>query len=177
MDEYMKHSVYLLLGGNVGDVPMAFQDALAMLSGAGLQISQKSSLYQSEAWGEGVSGIFHNMVVEAFTSLDPLPLLEVINDIEQKLGRKRRTGVVEARPVDIDILLFDDEVVSLPQLIIPHPRLHLRNFVLIPLCEIVPDLRHPVIGKTMRELLHDSGDRLFVKKLGKNKHTRASINN
>lgn len=159
------NKVYLLLGGNEGDVPLAFKEAMSLMSGAGLRLSRTSSLYKSEAWGEGVSGVFYNMVVEAFTSMVPLELLKFLNLIETKLGRKRIAGVVGARPVDIDILFYEDQIIALPELIIPHPRLHLRKFVLVPLCEIAPDIMHPSLEKTARQLLLDTDDKLLVKKL------------
>ncbi len=168
--------VYLQLGGNEGDVPTAFKEAISLMTGAGLRLSRTSSLYQSEAWGEGVSGMFHNMVVEAFTSIPPLELLKFLNMVEAKLGRKRVAGVVGDRPVDIDILFIEDLIISLPELIIPHPRLHLRKFVLEPLCELAPGFRHPVLGKTVRQLLLETDDRLFVTRLGSGSAEQSTIN-
>ncbi len=158
------HKAWLLLGGNQGDVGAAFRKALAKLYEAGVQVVCKSALYQSEAWGEGVKGIFFNQAIEVLTAEEPFALLKLLNEIEASLGRKRKPGVIMSRPVDIDILFFEDVVVSLPELIIPHPRLHLRRFVLKPLCEIAPELKHPLLEKTVSELLKETSDPLMVEK-------------
>ena len=160
------HKAWLLLGGNLGDVENTFKKALDALDAAGLKLVRASALYQSEAWGEGVRGIFYNQAVSVLTVEDPLRLLKLINNIEAKLGRKRTPGVIASRTLDIDILFFDDKVVSLPELVIPHPRLHMRRFALLPLSEIAPGLRHPLLDKTVKELLEETGDTLMVEKLG-----------
>ncbi len=159
------NKAYLSLGGNEGDVPLTFKSAMTLMAGAGLQVFKTSSMYQSEAWGGGVSGIFHNQVVGVFTSMPPLKLLKLLNVVEAQLGRKRIKGIVASRPVDIDILFFDDQVIRTKDLIIPHPRLHLRKFVLVPLCEVAPNLIHPLLLKTVSQLLIESDDNLLVKKL------------
>ncbi len=159
------HSVWLLLGANLGDAGITFRKALEKMDEAGVRVVRTSAMYRSEAWGEGVKGVFYNQAAEALTDKQPLDLLELLNAIESSLGRRRRPGVIDSRPVDIDILFFDDVVVSLPELVIPHPRLHLRRFVLTPLCEIAPELQHPLLGKTVYQLLLGTGDHLSVEKI------------
>ncbi len=159
------HTVYLLLGGNMGDVPASFAKALALMVEDGMHICAMGSLYKSEAWGEGAKGVFCNQAVKATTNLDVSQLLSALKKIESQLGRKHLPGVVASRPLDIDILFYDDVVVSLPDLEIPHPRLHLRNFALIPLMDIAPEYVHPVFGKTVHQLLLESADTHSVDRL------------
>lgn len=160
------HKAWLMLGGNLGDVDDTFRKALDKLEKAGVRVAAKSALYQSEGWGEGAEGFFYNQAIEVLTHKEPFALLKLLNEIEASLGRKRKPGVMLPRTVDIDILFFDDIVVSLPELLIPHPRLHLRRFVLKPLCEIAPELKHPLLDKTVSSLLQETADPLMVEKFG-----------
>ncbi len=160
------HKAFLLLGGNLGDVPDTFSNALNLLEARGISVLRKSALYQSEPWGMESGKLFINQAVEVFTSMDPVELLNALLDIEKIFGRTRIEGQVLSRNIDIDILLFDERVVCLPELTIPHPRMHLRRFVLEPLYEIAPLARHPLLHHTIGQLLQDCTDKLKVTKLG-----------
>lgn len=168
------YTAYVLLGGNEGDVPAMFRKAVAFMESAGMQVKAEGSLYESAAWGDGVHGMFYNQLVILDVNQDPRELLSVLLDIETRLGRKRQSGMASNRTIDIDILLIDDLVISDGGLSIPHPRLHLRRFALEPLCELAPDLVHPVIGKTMKQLLDNTKDTLKVEKVYKDKYPDVS---
>lgn len=166
---------YLLFGGNLGNVPQTFKKALQLMHKSGLYAEALSSLYETEAWGDGAKGLYYNQAVKIKTTLAPLHLLAILNSIEMRLGRKRIPGVIDPRPVDIDILLYDDIIVSLPELTIPHPRMHLRRFALTPLSELAPGVKHPLLKKTITQLLHTVADPLSVKKAGHSKTHPAAI--
>ena len=170
------YTAYVLLGGNEGDVPVMFRKAVAFIESAGMQVKAEGSLYKSAAWGDGVHGMFYNQLVILNVNQEPREILSVLLDIETRLGRKRQSGMVSNRTIDIDILLVDDLVISDGELLIPHPRLHLRRFALVPLCELVPDLVHPVMGKTIKHLLHNTTDKLKVEKVCKDKYPDVSQN-
>ena len=146
-------TVYLGLGSNLGNRQGYLDKALALLSQR-LQMKRVSSIYDTEPVGRINQPRFLNMVCEVATGLAPEALLALAKGIESKLGRLPRTSNLP-RPIDIDILFYGDQIVKTPQLVIPHPRLTERAFVLIPLVEIAPDLVHPVNGKTARALLKD----------------------
>jgi len=130
------------------------------------ELSCESALYESEPWGFEASKNFLNKVIEISTNMDPLDLLRFLLSIEKELGRKRNSGVSYAsRGIDIDILFLDDLVISSQELIVPHPRLHQRRFTLMPLSEQWPNLKHPTIGLTIKELLINCKDEGFVKLL------------
>ncbi len=147
----MQKTVYLSLGSNLGDRATNLQRGIERLAALGT-VSAVSSFYETEPVEYTAQPWFLNCAVALETTLMPKQLLAKLNRIEQELGRKR---VIAKGPrvLDIDILLFHrSTVVDTPQLVIPHPKLHERRFVLEPLAEIAPELRHPVFHRTIREL-------------------------
>ena len=148
----MKKTVYLALGSNVGDRESELNTALRKLQARDLHVSRVSSVYETAPMYKEDQPAFLNAVVEAETTLYPMRLLLRIANVEREMGRKRslKNG---PRTIDIDILLFGTAVVDVPSLHIPHPRMHERRFVLQPLAELAPGLRHPVLNKTIAELL------------------------
>lgn len=144
--------IYLGLGSNLGDREAMLRRARELLTAAGINILRGSSLYETEPQDLPNQPWFLNQVLEAGTNLFPMQLLSRTLKIEKDLGR-RRTAVKGPRTIDIDILLYHRFVIDIPALIVPHPRMHERRFVLAPMVELAPDLRHPVTRQTMRELL------------------------
>ncbi len=155
-------TVYLGLGSNLGDRQENLDRALDYLSQR-LRLGKVSPVYDTEPLGDTDQPHFLNMVCQVFTYLEPVALLTLAKGIEKKLGRTGKTGA--PRPIDIDILLFGEQVIDTPDLVIPHPKMTDRAFALIPLAEIAPDLVHPVSGKTIKELLQDMTEKQGVLKL------------
>jgi 2-amino-4-hydroxy-6-hydroxymethyldihydropteridine diphosphokinase len=146
-------TVYLSLGSNLGDREQMLQSALDRLHGAGLRILRLSPVYETEPVGLKEQRLFLNLAAEAETDLFPMLLLSRIQKVELQLGRKRTGPPNGPRSIDIDILFYGRFTVRSARLEIPHPRLHERRFVLGPLVELAPELRHPTLGRTMRDLL------------------------
>lgn len=145
-----EHTVYLALGSNLGDRLANLKQAISSLTPQ-MEVKAKSQVYETPPWGYEEQPRFLNQVVKAITYLDPEPLLKHLKRLEVALGRKK-SFVNGPRLIDMDILFFDDIVMEEPSLVIPHPRLHERAFVLFPLMDIAPDLVHPVLKQTVREL-------------------------
>jgi 2-amino-4-hydroxy-6-hydroxymethyldihydropteridine diphosphokinase len=143
---------YLSLGSNLGDRAAHLAGAMQRLEAAGVRILRRSSVYETEPQDRRDQPWFLNMVIEVETDLPPLELLAEIQRIEKDMGRER--GVSKGpRTIDVDILLYGDAVLETKELEIPHPCLAQRRFVLEPLAELAPEMLHPVIRKTVRELL------------------------
>lgn len=145
-----EHIVYLALGTNLGDRLANLKQAIASLTPQ-LDVKAKSHVYETPPWGFADQPKFLNQVVKAKTYLDPEPLLKHLKRLEVALGRKE-SFPNGPRLIDIDILFYNSLVLEKPSLVIPHPRLQERGFVLLPLMDIAPDLVHPVNKKTIREM-------------------------
>jgi 2-amino-4-hydroxy-6-hydroxymethyldihydropteridine diphosphokinase len=150
--------VYLGLGSNIGDKVNFIKSAETGISKlTGTKVLRSSSIYKTEPWGIKNQDFFLNSVLEIETTLEPQVLLSELKKIESELGRKKRNKWYE-REIDIDILFFNNLVISNRFVNIPHPEIQNRNFVLIPMCELNPDFFHPVLDRTVKDLLNDSKD-------------------
>lgn len=145
-------TIFVALGSNLGDRASNLQDAIARLEKGGLRVSARSAVYETEPMYVAAQPAFLNQVIQAETSLFPRQVLRTLQAIERAMGRVRKAAN-GPRIIDLDVLFYASAVIRLPELKIPHPRLQERRFVLEPLAEIAPNLRHPVLRKTIRELL------------------------
>jgi len=161
------NSAILLLGTNVGDKRKNLQNACDSLKKRVDEIQKCSSIYKTEPWGFKDEQWFYNCALILQTHLLPDELIKDVLEIEKIMGRERNhSGVYENRIIDIDILFFNSEIIKTKELELPHPRLHLRKFALLPLAEIAPDFVHPVILKNMKEILEECKDECKVVNIG-----------
>jgi 2-amino-4-hydroxy-6-hydroxymethyldihydropteridine diphosphokinase len=155
--------VYIALGSNLGDRAAMLARAEQAMGEAGVRVLRRSSVYTTEPVDAPPQPWFLNSVVEAETSLTPVQLLHVLAGIERGLGRRRITPR-GPRTLDLDILLYGSSVINTPELQVPHPGLPNRRFVLAPLAELAPGLRHPVLHKSIADLLANTTDRSKIRR-------------
>ena len=161
----MANYVFLGLGTNLGDREALLNKALELITESVGPVSARSGIYETEPWGFESGNNFLNMVAQVHTDLNPVYLLKKLAQIENQLGRKRGSRKYVSRTIDIDILLYGDRVIDRSDLKIPHPLIHERRFVLVPLCDLAPELVHPVLNKTFAVLLKECRDESNVKKV------------
>lgn len=171
MDEFDNNEpvmakVYLSLGSNMGNREELLRSAAGFLSSEAGEVIRYSSLWETEPWGFEAETSFLNMAVIITTRLSPEEMLKKVHSIEKRLGRLRSVMGYQSRTIDIDILFWDNEVISKRDLIVPHPALAERLFVLVPLNEIAPDYCHPITGKAVSEMLTGCGDNSKISLFG-----------
>ena len=154
-------TAFLLLGSNVGDREGYLEKARQQIEQHAEDLVMVSSIYETDAWGRLSQPVFLNQVIGIETSLIPKQLLAVVQEIETSLGRHHPEKWAP-RTLDIDILFYGNQIIETPELIIPHSAIQQRKFTLIPLAEVAPDFVHPVLHKTIVELLTECVDPLAV---------------
>ncbi|MEO5967183.1 MAG: 2-amino-4-hydroxy-6-hydroxymethyldihydropteridine diphosphokinase [Ferruginibacter sp.] len=157
------NTVYLLLGSNLGKPLKFLKTAEKEITSQVGQVIKKSHIYKTAAWGNKDQPDFYNQILIVETHLEAKPVLNTILEIETKLGRKRILKY-EPRIIDIDILFFNNNTINTPELKVPHPLIQERRFVLVPLNELSPNLNHPIINKTIGELLDICTDKSDVER-------------
>ena len=157
--------IVILLGSNIGDRELALEEAKSMIDNRIGKLLVSSSLFESEPWGFKHKNYFLNQAIVIDTSIPPPDLLQELIIIEKMLGRKREKSGYSARIIDLDILFYNNLIISEDFMRIPHPRLHERRFTLLPLNEILPDYIHPLLGKPISSLLNECEDTSIVRKL------------
>jgi 2-amino-4-hydroxy-6-hydroxymethyldihydropteridine diphosphokinase len=157
-------NAFILLGSNVGERLQHLQEAARSL-GEHFQIIAASAVYETDAWGDRSQEPYLNQALLIEVDKDPVQLHALTRAIEKKMGRMEK-GNFRPRQIDIDILFYADEIIETDHLTIPHPRIQMRRFVLVPLTELDQNLVHPVFGKTIKEMLEECRDMLGVSVYG-----------
>jgi len=157
--------VFLGIGGNIGNKADNFNKVYTFIKNELGEIVISSSVYETPPWGFSADDNFWNQVLIVETELSPTEVLQKINKIENRFGREREPGKYNSREMDIDILYYDDIFVETENLIIPHPRIQHRKFVLVPLNEIATDFKHPLLRLTSFQMLENCRDESVILKL------------
>jgi 2-amino-4-hydroxy-6-hydroxymethyldihydropteridine diphosphokinase len=158
------NQTYLLIGGNLGDRTAYLNRAKELIQENCGMLAKISAIYETAAWGLEAQPSFYNQALLLETTLPAAQLMQQLLDIETRIGRKREIKM-GPRTIDIDMLLFNQEIINTPLLTVPHPRLPERRFALLPLAEIAATVLHPVLRQTIGQLLHDCPDTLDVHKI------------
>ena len=157
-------TTYLSLGSNIPDRAANLRRAVEQIAVSVGTVTMQSPIYETQSWGY-TDGDYLNQTIAVEPALPPQQLLAATAAIETALGRVRSGNGYEARTIDIDILFYDNEIIDSPHLTVPHPKIALRRFVLTPLKEIAPEFLHPVLKKTVRQLLDECEDTGRVEKI------------
>lgn len=155
--------IYIELGGNIGETELYFDEVCKVFEEKGIKIIKKSSVYETEPWGFEASQPFLNQVLVLETSFSPIEFLAFCQQTEKQLGRQRGSKQYISRTIDIDILLWKNEIIDLKELKVPHPMMTKRRFVLEPLAEVAPELVHPISGVSISKMLEHCEDNLKCK--------------
>ncbi len=159
------HHVFLGIGGNIGNKRQNFEKAKLYIEKEIGEILEQSSVYETPPWGFLAEEDFWNQVVHVKTQLEPDELIGKIQKIEDLFGRVRDAGYYVSREMDIDVLYYDDKSLTTDKVIVPHPKIAQRLFVLVPLNEIAPNFQHPVLKVTNRQLLDKCNDESSIKRI------------
>jgi 2-amino-4-hydroxy-6-hydroxymethyldihydropteridine diphosphokinase len=160
--EEIMSRIYLSLGSNLGHRQQNLDKAIALIGSRAGEVGRRSLYYESEPWGFSSENHFFNCCILVQTNMEPLALMDQLLEIEKEIGRERKGEGYSDRLIDIDLLLYDTIQMDHPRLILPHPGMENRKFVLLPLAEIAPELIHPVTGISITRMLQRCPDRTEV---------------